>query len=442
MSDHSANTGLLAGAAALDITPDKSLHLCGYPHVARNSTGTLDPLLVSALYLADGKGEALILANDLVFINKDTTAEVRGRIEAETGIAASAIQISCTHTHSGPITAYSAAITTKPDPAMAPDSAYMSYWKDRMVEAAKLAKASAVPAEAGLEIASAAGLGSNRHDPAGPADLDLPVLGVRGRDGGPWIACMTVCHIHPTVLHEDSTLYSGDFPGQARQILAASLLGASCPFVYHNGVSGNQSPRHVVRGTTVAEARRLGQILADAVTGALGKMTFRADLTVAVRQGFLEFTHRPLPTVDEATRALDESVRHLQHLRDTAAPHTEVRTAECDWFGAEKTLELAQRKASGELDGWLKRAQPAEISVVRLGPWNFVFWPGEWFVEYGLQLREKAPNTFAITCANGETQGYIVTGEAVKNKRYEATNATFCHTNGPRGVEKTLELLA
>lgn len=79
---------------------------------------------------------------------------------------------------------------------------------------------------------------------------------------------------------------------------------------------------------------------------------------------------------------------------------------------------------------------------MRLGRWNFVFWPGEWFVEYGLAVGEQSPKTYIITCANGVTQGYIVTEDAVAKKRYEATNATFCHTNGPAAVRKTLTLLS
>lgn len=434
-------SGLYAGSAAIDITPAKSMYLRGYPHVERYSTGTLDPLWVSALYLQNGGVEALILANDVIFVTKETTAIMRARLERETGIPGKHIQFSATHTHSGPMTAPSGASKTNAEPDSGVDAEYLAFWEDRMAEAARLAKSRAVAAEAGLEIASAEGLGGNRHDPSGAADLQIPVLGVRGRDGGPWIACMTAINIHPTVLHEDSTLYSGDFPGQAREILRDTVLGKDCPMVHHNGASGNQSPRHVTRENTPAEARRLGRIMADAVAGALGKLRFDADLALAVLQAPLELEPRPIPPLDEAERALDASVKHLQALRDNGAPRTEVRTAECDWFGAEKSVELAKLNASGELDRLRATVQPAEISVLRIGKWAFAFWPGEWFVEYALAVKEQSPDTFVITCANGHTIGYIVTEEAVRNKRYEATNAIFSHTNGQRAVAKTLELL-
>jgi hypothetical protein len=85
---------------------------------------------------------------------------------------------------------------------------------------------------------------------------------------------------------------------------------------------------------------------------------------------------------------------------------------------------------------------PAEIQVVRIGPWRFVAWPGEFFVEYGLQLKASAPDAFLITLANGELQGYIATPEADARGVYEARNAVFAPANGAAFVAATLKTLA
>lgn len=85
--------------------------------------------------------------------------------------------------------------------------------------------------------------------------------------------------------------------------------------------------------------------------------------------------------------------------------------------------------------------QPAEIQAIAIGPWRFVGWPGEFFVEYALAVRAAAPQTFVVTMANGELQGYVVTAEAAARGVYEATNALFHHVNGPRIVAATLALL-
>ena len=57
----SAAANLLAGAAAVDITPVDSQFLYGYPHVRRYSSGVHDRLFSSALYLNDGQNLAILM---------------------------------------------------------------------------------------------------------------------------------------------------------------------------------------------------------------------------------------------------------------------------------------------------------------------------------------------------------------------------------------------
>ena len=85
---------------------------------------------------------------------------------------------------------------------------------------------------------------------------------------------------------------------------------------------------------------------------------------------------------------------------------------------------------------------PAEIMVMRIGPWRFVSWPGEVFVDFSLQVKARCPNCYVISLANGELQGYAATEEAVRQHWYEAMNSLFSSPEaGMVLVEKTLELL-
>jgi hypothetical protein len=145
--------------------------------------------------------------------------------------------------------------------------------------------------------------------------------------------------------------------------------------------------------------------------------------------------------VAEAVAAERAARERFEALRTAGAPRTAVRTAECDWFGAEETAELARAAADGRLAGEVAKCLPAEIQVITVGPWQFVGWPGEFFVEYALAVRAQAPSAFVITMANGELQGYVVTAEAAARGVYEATNALFHPDNGPRVVEATLAML-
>jgi len=243
------------------------------------------------------------------------------------------------------------------------------------------------------------------------------------------------------VLREDSMVVSGDFPGLARRYLQQHVLGADCPVLHHTGPAGNQSPRHVVRENTVAEAQRLGQILGQAVADALSNIAYSQDAVLQVHRVLIDLPHRPLPPPEEAQSKLARATQKLDHLRATYAPRQTIRGAEVDWFGAEETARLAQIAGDGRLAAYYESCLPAEVQVLQVGPWTFVGWPGEIFVEYGLQVKAERRGTFVISLANGELQGYITTEQAAAEGGYEASNAIFAPQSGQALVEATLRLL-
>ena len=431
---------LLAGAATVDVTPQGPVFLFGYPHVPRMSTGVHDPLECAALYLRSGGEQALFLANDVIFVSKTHAAEIRRRICERTGIGEHAIMVTATHTHSGPVMIDY--VSNAADPVVPKvDPQYLGLFTDRVVAAAAAAVRSAVRAEIGFALVRAEGVGSNRHDPGGPADLDVPVIIARSLATRTPIGCMLVCAMHPTVLHEDSTLVSADFPGFARRYLRRQALPMSCPVLFHQGASGNQSPRHVTRANTFAEAQRIGELLGHQIAAALQSVTYQRDVAVEARVASINATPRLFPTPEVARRDLIAARDRYAQLKDQRAARQIVRTAECDVFGAEETVELAGASRDGRLAAAIAACMPAEIQVITVGGWAFAGWPGEFFVEYALELRRRLPGTFVITMANGELQGYIVTEETAARGVYEATNAVFHPSNGLRFIAATLALL-
>jgi len=430
-----------AGAAQIDITPTNSQFLFGYPHVERYSTGIHDRLWSSALYITDGQTQIMFIANDIIFVAKDTALEARRIIEEKTGIPAKNIMITATHTHSGPMTLDY--ISNQADTIVPKtDRNYVSYMKNGIIQAALQAFKNAKPAKIGLAIADDTGVGTNRRNPNGPADHQVPVLMVKNINDNSNIACMLVCSIHPTVLHEDSKLISGDFPGLSRIYLQQKVLGECCPVLHHTGPAGNQSPRYITKANTFDEARRLGEILGKAVEKAIAAIQYTDNIQITVKSKLLEnLPKRRFPSVDEAQKKFDDAVGKLETLRKNNAPKQEIRTAECDWFGAEEMLTLAKAAESGQLENAYKLCLPAEIQVFKIGKWNFVGWQGEIFIEFALEVKRNCPNTFVISVANGELQGYIVTEEAFKEGGYEASNALFSYETGNIFVRETLELL-
>ena len=428
-----------AGAATADISPIKSQFLYGYPHVERWSTGIHDPLTSSAMALDDGTTCLLFIANDILYVPKDLVARARERIARSTGIPPAHIMVTGTHTHSGPVVqnrgpgSYD---TVVPDA----DPEYMKILEDGIVQAGETAFWARRPAEIGLAIATVTGIGTNRRDPQGPADPEIPVLVARDPKTKQYIGIMETYAMHPTVLHEDSKLASGDFPAMGRVYLQRAL-GAKVPVLHHMGAAGNQSPRHCVRGQTFEEATRLGTILGQAVEAALAQVVYKHHVKLAAHQAFLEYPLRDLPTI-EAAAAKEQAVREkFARQQQDGTPRAIVRTTECDLFGAEASHALARSKANGRIAAALERCMPAEIHLMCVGPWNFIGLQGEVFIEYALQIRHANPDTFICTCANGTMAGYIVTEQAAQEGGYEASTSVFSTDSGRILVEATQRLL-
>jgi hypothetical protein len=429
-----SSQSLRAGAALADITPTTSQFLYGYPHVERMSTGVHDPLHAQALYVTDGQQEVMFIGTDLIWVPKPCVLKVRQRIEAKTGIPGANILVSGSHSHSAPIVNKS--IVCRVDPVVPDhDEKYVELMENGIVEAAVAAHANATAAKIGLTRADATGIGTNRHDPAGPVMLNTPVLVVKDAASDKLRALMVVCAMHPTVMHEDSKLVSGDFPGMTRQYLA-DQLGDDVVFVYHMGTAGNQSPRHVTNGNTFEEAKRLGDVLGKAIVTSLDSAACVDQAKVECVHAFVDLPLRKFPPVEDAEAGYKQATDRLEHLRTSGAPRTEVRTAECDWFGAEELVTFAKAALSGEIAERAKQLSPCEVPLIRIGDWKFIGWAGEVFVEYGQAIAEADPNAFVITTAGGDLQGYLVTQQGIDEKWYEANNAMF---KSPQSAEALVE---
>jgi len=156
----------------------------------------------------------------------------------------------------------------------------------------------------------------------------------------------------------------------------------------------------------------------------------------------VEMIANSFPPVAEAQAALREARERYEKLERAGAPSAALRTAECVVFGCEESLTLARAQISGEVAQWQERYRFAEVQCFRIGDLFLAALPGEQFVEYGLEIKSRAPaRAFVISLANGELQGYIVTPEADRSGGYEAAFALFRPESGARMVNAILHLL-
>lgn len=423
---------LKVGVATRDITPSKPLFLCGYPHVPRTSTGVHDPLWATALYLDDGATALLLITLDILYLSTSRAAAWRKTVRERTGVPEENILLGVTHTHSGPNTVDSI-LAWRNDPIVPPpDEEYMNLLATSVVEASVAAKDTAIPAELAVTTADGTGVGGNRIEPNGVTDPEVGLLCFRAKNDRKPFALSLIYGMHPTVLHEDSTLVSADFPHYTRLHLQERLPGLS--IAYHNGASGNQSPRHHVKGLTFAEAERLGRMLGARVYDALQAVpdnAFRDQVKLGARRGHADLPKRKFPSVADAQKRFEQAKARFERLGREGAPRAEVRTAECALFGAERAVLFAEAQAGGEIQKLQDRYSPAEVQVLQIGDTFIAGLPGEMYVEFALDLKRRAPaKTFVITMANGELQGYIVTPEAEKIGTYEAGFGIFTPAAG------------
>jgi neutral ceramidase len=437
---------LLAGAATCDLTPVTPAPLFGYPNVRRVSTGVHDPILVSALYLADSanpdKG-VVLMSLDLLLLETPLARRLRTEVAKSAGVPESHVFIGCTHTHSAPVCARFLAWrgdVGAPDP----DPAFLEEIVRQAVSAGVGALKAVRPARVAWGSADATGVGGNRISADGPTDPECGILCVRPATGGAPFASVLVYGMHPTVLHEDSTLISSDFPHYTR-LHIQERFGAEHVTVYLMAPSGDQSPRRFVSGQTFAEAERLGRILGAAVVSAMEAMpetSFAASVQLAGMLRSVPLPRRTMPALHVAVAMLEQAKTRFERLKAEQAPRAEIRTAECAVFGAQSTLNLARDQETGELDAVVAEAGVSEIQALRVHNATLIGFPGEMFVEYALELKRRAADkVFPASLVNGELKGYICTAAAEAAGGYEAANSLYSHEAGPVLIQSALDVL-
>lgn len=440
---------LTAGIGVVELAPIDTQALYGYPHVPRVLTGVHDPLFASTLVLDNGQGRVVIVSLDLLFLDPPTSREIRRRTAEIVKTNESKVFIACTHTHSGPVT--TTLLSWRNDPAVpAPDVTFLKTVAQCVYKSTQKAMDNIAPVEIRWTAAHALGVGGNRHSPDGLTDPECGILVVRKTGCGELIAAVVIYGMHPTVLHESSTLVSSDFPHYVRLALRKRLRQDLC-VVYLNAPCGNQSPRHFTKSNTFGEAERLGSMLGNSIADAIDRLMDNTDsahgpvwsgqCNLGGRISAVHLVLRSLPSVNQSRAALDAANKRYKELEAEKAPRPELRTAECAIFGAEGAVELAKAQESGAVDALLRRYEPFEVQLLTIGDVNLVGLPGEVFTEYSLRIKERTrAKTYVVSFVNGEMQGYIVTPEAERDGGYEAANALFAPESGNILVETVVRM--
>ena len=393
-------SGWRAGVASVSITPKEPIWLAGYGSRVRPSGEVLQDIHAKALALEDETGAVTVLVTiDLLGFNRHLSDQVVERAWQEFGLSRDRLGLNFSHTHSGPVTGE----VLRPAYPLEEEHLlvvrrYTRWVLDEIVkvigqsmERLSPARLSFGQGSAGFAVNRRRVRAGKRHLP-GPVDHDVPVLAVRGVDGG-LRAVVFGYACHATVLSDYQI--NGDWPGFAQESLQEKHPGATALFVTGCGADANPLPRRSVR-----LARHYGQILAFSVDLVLGTemAPVQGPLKSAFERVEIPFSTPPSRLELEARVGRESGMakRHAQYLLDRI-----------------------------EREGRLPGSYPYPIQVWQFGSGlTLIHLAGEVVVDYSLRLkRAHGWDTVWVAGYSNEVFAYIPSLRVLKEGGYEGAGA-------------------
>ena len=480
-----------AGVARCDITPPVGIaHGNWSAQVHERAEGIDLPLTCTVLACSDGKEEVIIAEWELLFPPSGPwLVEARRRITELTGVPATHIRLSATHTHAGPNLA---------QPWFAGGAEmiapFVASLTDRLAGTALAAHRAMRPARVGAGSGQCA-VNSNRRrpwpelgqnaatkhlyethpanrsfqgggapqsllmapNPDGFVDHGVGVIRIDGLDGQV-IATLVNYQAHPTILAFDNRLISPDYPGSVRRTVEA-VSGGLC--LYLLGAAGNQDTirdascrpedaRWVGRQIGL-EAARVAELIETQPTrtriGRVVESSWPMGVVERVADGEPDGTVRaisrrikvPLWQRETPTEA---EIAHVKQLEQRLA---ELRAQGAD-TAAIREANMNVRRAALDLNcNRLRSRGPAiemEFQAIRLGPAALVGIPVEPFAEIGVAVKLGSP--FAATFFSGYTngvEGYMAMPYAFEEGGYEVWMCPFAPEAAGVAIDESLTLL-
>ena len=429
---------LKVGLAERVITPPLGVPMAGFAARKGGAQGVHDDLYVRALVVEGAEISAAMMSASLVGLSDDVIAHVRREVARRTGLPESNLMMTANHTHSGPV------LTDE----------YRPFLKEQCIECIVTAWETRFEGSLGVGKGYIDGVGRNRRrlEYGGlPVDPEAGIIKVE--DGAGTLRGVLFNYAcHPTVMGPRNLLISEDWPYYAIQTVKEEV-GRDTIVMFANGAEGDINPGYSsglsgigayipIRTWEYTEeiGVRAGRAILSALPAiqtcdgiAVQSVTEKVDLPL--RRGF------PF-TVEQAERKLREAERRLQAFiaQGEKAPKRARDQAEVEVFFARYTVDRARWFYSAEKEELI----PIELQALQLSDAVFVTFPGEVFVEIGLEVKQRSPfpKTFVIGLANnGRTGGYLPTREEYQEGDYEVVGTQYDETAGEVLVEAALDLI-
>lgn len=402
-------------AAAIDITPDFEVELCGFAAREHPCAGVLDPLSACAIFIDDSAEKLLWITCDLIALEGGFVDPFRQWARRELNLAPHQVLICCTHTHSAPATIHLTAAGTYSDE-------YIALLRSRLQQLTRAVTLSAEP----CRVASASSPLDLAIDRRGKlsAHVDSVVWAIRfERDDGTSLAVVANYAMHPVALGPVNRMISPDWCGAAASEISSRLLGKPIAIIT-NGAAGNLNPP--AENIPPEEVAGYGRQVADAAIEALASATSQsARLRVRSISVPVQLESLDAAGIDRAADAFAARIGPEHPWRRII-----TTTAETWRHAMKRTI------ATGGA-----REVEIELQAIRIGDVTIVAVNGEMFSRFTALLRERlaTANIFVIGYANAAF-GYIPTRAAFAEGGYEVEEAHFFYNSFPPKVG-SLEML-
>ena len=397
-----------AGAAVVDVTPDKLPVLVNGGMTSRSIDKVKTRVHARAIALSDGNEQLAIVVVDSCMIGRVLLDDVKALAKLRTGIPTDRILISATHSHTAP--ASMGCLGTDADPD------YVPFLREKLVEVIAAAQAVQEPARIGfaktlapeftalrqwirrpdriaedpfgnMTVRANMHAGANWDDAvgeAGPEDPELSLISLQSRDGRP-LAVLANFSMHYFGDSDISADYFGLFSEGLKLRIApdSKFVG-----IMSHGCSGDIWRRDYTRPETWDPALTIDaytQGLLDIAMKAYEGIQYRDDITISMAEQRMTLKYR-VPN----KQLLEWSQRIVAEMGDRL-PQT--------------TTEVYAREQI-----MLHEAHQTEIVVqaLRLGDIGIATTPNETYAITGLKIKAASPliHNMVIELANGG-DGYI-----------------------------------
>jgi neutral ceramidase len=396
-----------AGVATAVITPAVPMWMAGYASRTKPADGKVHDLYAKALCLDDGEGHVLLLlTTDLIGLTRSISEDVVKTVFAETKLPRSAIMLTASHTHSGPVLRENLADMYDMPPAEAEKvTAYTAHLKITLAQVLLKAFRSRVPAKFSVGEGEAyfainrrqatprgVSIGLNAD---GPIDPRVPVLKVQSADGSKLLAVAFGYACHNTTL--DLFQWNGDYAGFAQAELEKAHPGTVALYWAGCGADANPNPRRLLE-----HAQTHGQALAKAVDAVLAKPTTLVTGPFASAYEAVKLDFGTMPTKDQLK---------IDAKNTAFAVRTRANRLLKEW----------------DANGSIPNHYPHyPVQTWQLG--NQVTWValgGEVVVDYALRLRRdaKPKGTLWVAGYANDVMAYIPSDRVLHEGGYEADSS-------------------